>query len=228
MLRHAAACFKTPTNSSQNLALRHAAACCCRWCLVLGPSACPSQSQCSNGSSCAHAGATPSTPLPQPPLTAPPPLPTAPPPLLHRSSTAPSPLPHPCRALWHPVGLVPEACAGLCQAAQGCRAVQGTAGLWPCAALRALHDPSKSWHSPAHPGAAQPVESRLRRRIAPQLHPNPGTITAGAPTTWGHVPRPVHLHARFINAQHPIGCRWGSNSDGAGPQCPSGSVLSTR
>ena len=28
MLRHAAACFKTPTNSSQNLALRHAAACC--------------------------------------------------------------------------------------------------------------------------------------------------------------------------------------------------------
>ena len=44
MLRHAAACFKTPTNSSQNLALRHAAACCgmlrhaaaccCRWCLV--------------------------------------------------------------------------------------------------------------------------------------------------------------------------------------------------
>ena len=27
-LRHAAACFKTPTNSSQNLALRHAAACC--------------------------------------------------------------------------------------------------------------------------------------------------------------------------------------------------------
>ena len=28
MLRHAAACFKTPTNSSQNLALRRAAACC--------------------------------------------------------------------------------------------------------------------------------------------------------------------------------------------------------
>jgi hypothetical protein len=28
MLRHAAACFKTPTNSSQNLALRHAAVCC--------------------------------------------------------------------------------------------------------------------------------------------------------------------------------------------------------
>ena len=28
MPRHAAACFKTPTNSSQNLALRHAAACC--------------------------------------------------------------------------------------------------------------------------------------------------------------------------------------------------------
>ena len=28
MLRHAAACFKTPTNSSHNLALRHAAACC--------------------------------------------------------------------------------------------------------------------------------------------------------------------------------------------------------
>ena len=28
MLRHAAACFKTPTNSSQTLALRHAAACC--------------------------------------------------------------------------------------------------------------------------------------------------------------------------------------------------------
>ena len=32
-LRHAAACFKTPT-SSQNLALWHAAACCCRWCLT--------------------------------------------------------------------------------------------------------------------------------------------------------------------------------------------------
>ena len=28
MLWHAAACFNTPTNSSQNLALRHAAACC--------------------------------------------------------------------------------------------------------------------------------------------------------------------------------------------------------
>ena len=27
-LRHAAACFKTPTNSSQNLALQHAAVCC--------------------------------------------------------------------------------------------------------------------------------------------------------------------------------------------------------
>ena len=34
-LRHVAACFKTPTNSSQNLALRHAAACCCRCCLLL-------------------------------------------------------------------------------------------------------------------------------------------------------------------------------------------------
>ena len=32
-LRDATACFKTPTNGTQNVALRHAAACCYRWCL---------------------------------------------------------------------------------------------------------------------------------------------------------------------------------------------------
>ena len=83
----------------------------------------------------------------------------------------------------------------------------------------------KTWlkHDNVH---MSPVESRLRRRMAPQLHPNPGTITAV------HRPRGAMLqglstYLRFINAQHPIGCRWGSNSDRAGPRCPSGSVLST-
>ena len=33
LLRHAAACFKTPTNRPQNQVLRHAAACFNRWCL---------------------------------------------------------------------------------------------------------------------------------------------------------------------------------------------------
>ena len=36
VLRHAAACFKTPTNSPQKQVLRHAAACFNRWCLVPG------------------------------------------------------------------------------------------------------------------------------------------------------------------------------------------------